>query len=414
MRMKRRILMILLVFFNVASLFAQDFSVGAEQRNINPNGMTLYMAGGKPNRPFTEVHDSLFVKAVVVSDQQTDLSMISFDCIGLLYPELIKIREMVKEKLPSFPVDHIVMSSTHTHAGPDVVGIWGEDLGHSGVNEKHMKLIVEKASEAIVEAVKNKVKAKAFYARGSFGDDWVKNISEPTELDREVSVMQFKSKDGKNLATITNFACHPTIMDDATTMASADYVGGYYHYLDSAQGGMNFFLQGSIGGWVQPEDVPSSFENANKYGGSLGSYVMNLLNDPALIKGNKIEFKSKTVYFPVINQGFKMLSQAGVIKRDFSDKVKSEIAFFSIGDAQFATHPGETVPALSHQTKAMMKTKGPKFVIGLGMDALGYILKPSFFDASKNIPHSEYLTSMSVGPETMAIIYKTLEELTRK
>jgi len=414
MRMKRRILLILFLYLLGGIAKAQKFFVGSAQRNINPNGNVLFMAGGKPNRPFTEVHDSLYIKAIVVSDGKTELAIITFDCIGLLYPELQKIRALVKQKLPDFPINQIVMSSTHTHAGPDVVGIWGKDLGHSGVNETHMQLIVERAANAIEEARKNKNKAIVFYTSGSYGEDWVKNISEPLELDREVSVLQFKDSKGENLATLTNFACHPTIMDDETNLASADYVGGYYHYMDSVQGGMNMFLQGAIGGWVQPEDVPSSFENTAKYGGDLAKFVISKLSKPSSILGNKINFHSKVVYFPVLNDGFRMLSKGGVIKRDFSEKVASEIAYFSIGNAQFATHPGETVPALSHQTKALMNTKGPKFVMGLGMDALGYILKPSFFDSTKKIPHSEYLTGMSVGPQTMDIIHKTLQELSIK
>ena len=414
MRMKSRILPLVFLCFLIGELTAQGLFVGTAQRNINPNGNILFMAGGKPNRPFTEVHDSLYVKAIVVSDGKTELAIITFDCIGLLYPELKKIRALVKETLPDFPINQIVMSSTHTHAGPDVVGIWGKDLGHSGVNETHMQLIVERAADAIEEARKNKKKANAFYTNGSFGEDWVKNISEPLELDREVSVLKFKDSNGKNLATLTNFACHPTIMDDETNLASSDYVGGYYHYMDSVQGGMNMFLQGAIGGWVQPEDVPSSFDNTLKYGSDLAKYVQNKLIKSKPLVGNKIDFKSKIVDFPVLNAGFRMLSKGGVIKRDFSENVESEIAYFSIGNAQFATHPGETVPALSHQTKALMKRDGPKFVMGLGMDALGYILKPSFFDPAKKIPHSEYLTGMSVGPQTMEIIHKTLLELSIK
>jgi hypothetical protein len=49
----------------------------------------------------------------------------------------------------------------------------------------------------------------------------------------------------------------------------------------------------------------------------------------------------------------------------------------------------------------------------LSQDALGYIIKPSFFDSSKNIPHSKYLTGMSIGPETMEIIYSTLNTLVK-
>jgi len=106
-----------------------------------------------------------------------------------------------------------------------------------------------------------------------------------------------------------------------------------------------------------------------------------------------------------------MLSKSGIIKRNFGKTVSSEIAFFSIGDAHFATHPGETSPALGLATKKLMNNKGPKFVLGLSQDALGYIVKPSFFDSSNNIPHSKYLTGMSIGPETMGIIFSTLKTL---
>jgi hypothetical protein len=111
------------------------------------------------------------------------------------------------------------------------------------------------------------------------------------------------------------------------------------------------------------------------------------------------------------NPIFSMLSKDGVIKRNFGDNVTSEIITLRIGDAQFASHPGETVPAMSIATKKLMEAKGPKFIMGLSQDALGYILKPSFFIKENNIPHSEYLTGMSIGPDTMKIIMETLKEL---
>jgi hypothetical protein len=54
------------------------------------------------------------------------------------------------------------------------------------------------------------------------------------------------------------------------------------------------------------------------------------------------------------------------------------VAWFSVGNAQFATHPGETSPAFSLQTKTLMKT-GPKFILGLGLDQLGYIIEQEKF-----------------------------------
>ncbi|MEY3179315.1 MAG: hypothetical protein RJB42_1556 [Bacteroidota bacterium] len=393
------------------NLVAQTFTAGASQKNINPDADSLYLAGGKPNRPFIDIHDSLYVKAVYIKNNINDITLLTFDCIGLLYPQLIEIRAEIKKKLPQINAEHIVMTSTHTHAGPDVVGIWGKDFMHTGVNQKHMKKIVSQAVAAIHEAYTKKENATLVYATGEFGKDWVKNISEPDEIDRSVSVLKLQNQKNKNIATLTNFACHPTIMDDATTAASADYLWGYYSYLDKQSGGVNLFLQGAIGGWIQPEDVPSSFENADLYGTSLAKYVLDILKNAQSNSSPSITFASKLVNFPVVNQNFKLLSKAGVIERDFGETVASEIAFFSIGDCSFATHPGETVPAMSFASKKMMKNKGARFVMGLSQDALGYILKPSFFDPKNNIPHSEYLTGMSIGPETMQVILQTLREL---
>lgn len=409
--MFRHIYILALSMICFKNLEAQTFTAGASQKNINPDTDSLYLAGGKPNRPFIDIHDSLFVKAVYIKENKNDITLLTFDCIGLLYPQLLEIREEIKKKLPEINSDHIVMTSTHTHAGPDVVGIWGKDFMHTGVNQKHMNKIVNQAVAAIHEAYLKKEKATLIYATGEFGKDWVKNISEPDEIDRSVNVLKLQNQKNKNIATLTNFACHPTIMDDATTAASADYLWGYYTYLDKQNGGVNLFLQGAIGGWIQPEDVPSSFDNAERYGTSLAKYVLEILKNAQSNASPSIAFASKQVNFPVVNQNFKLLSKAGVIDRDFGETVASEIAFFSIGDCSFATHPGETVPAMSFASKKMMKNKGARFVMGLSQDALGYIIKPSFFDPKNNIPHSEYLTGMSIGPETMQIILQTLREL---
>lgn len=391
--------------------FCQKFMVGASSRDINPDEDSLYMAGGKPNRLFIDVHDSLYVKAFYVSDEREHIVILTFDCIGLMYPELQKIREEIKKTNPSINPYRIVMSSTHTHAGPDVVGIWGRNLSESGINEKHINKMIAMAVSAINEAYAKRQLCTIEYAEGKFGEDWVKNISEPNEIDRTVSVLRCINNDQQIVATLTNFACHPTIMDDATTSASADYVWGYYHYLDSTHGGINMFLQGAIGGWIQPEDVPSSFDNAFYYGRLLGKYSQNILVNAKKNTNGNIKFKSISLSLPNKNKGFLMLSKAGVIKRNFEDGIETEIATFSIGDAQFATHPGETVPAMSIQTRALMKRPGPKFIMGLSQDALGYIIKPSFFIKENKIPHSEYLTEMSIGPDAMKLIMEALKSI---
>ncbi len=406
--MKKNLFILLLSL--PAFCLAQDFMVGASQAPVNP-AIQSYIAGHTQNRKFTGIRDSLFAKAVVVSTEESNITILTVDCIGLLYPQLQDIRKIVQQEASGINASHIVLSSTHTHAGPDVVGLWGPDLMHSGVDSTYIGFLVKTAARQIITAWNNRKITKAVYGEGIHGEGWVFNISESAELDRSVTVLQFIDKAGKSVASLTNFACHPTFVDAVHHEVSADYPQGFYRKMNRSLGGVNLFIQGAIGGWVQPENEPQTFEQAYFRGSELADKTISLLQHSIQVKGNSIGFSSRIFDLPVENAGFSQLSQAGVINRKIDSGVTTEIAWFSMGNAQFATHPGETVPAMSYASKDLMKAGGPKFVMGLSMDALGYILKPSFFDSSKNIPHSKYLCSMSVGPQTSSIVMKVLREL---
>ncbi|WP_276389597.1 neutral/alkaline non-lysosomal ceramidase N-terminal domain-containing protein [Eudoraea chungangensis] len=390
------------------------YKVGVSQISINPE-IGSFIAGDRQNRKFTGIHDSLFVKAIVVSDSISSIALITFDCIGMLYPVLEDIRDVVSKKIPSseFDVSRIVMTSTHTHSGPDVVGIWGPDQLTTGVDSLYMAKVVSASADAIMEAWTNQTKAKGYYAESVFGEDWVYNISDSLNLDRSLKVIQFKDEKNNSLATLTNFACHPTFMDGTNSEVSADYVAGLYTTLDTNIGGVNFFLQGAIGGWVQPEYETKTFENALYRGSELGNDVLKMLNAPKTLNSTGLNFSSKKIRLPVSNEGFQQLTSLGVIKRDMKAGVLTEIALFGIGEALFVTHPGETTPTHSLDSKKLMKTEGPKFILGLGMDALGYILTPEFFEKEPRVKHSNYLKSMSIDPQAGPLILQTIEELSQ-
>ena len=384
-----------------------SFRVGVSVAAINPP-IGAFIAGDKQNRSFTGIHDSLYAKAFVVSDGRSQLAIVTLDCIGLLYPEVCRIREKAAA-LCGFPAERVVVSSTHTHSGPDVVGIWGSDYQHSGVDSAYMVFLVNTAAAQIQHAFNNTQKATAFTAETTFGAPWVQNICKE-EIDRTVAILQFRDEKGAPLVTLTNFACHPTFMDARSSDVSADYVHGYYQTMKQQTGAEALFLQGAIGGWVQPEDGEGTFEKAFKRGRELAEAANEALTKARPLASGKLQFSSKRIKFPVENEGWRQLSAIGTIKRPIQDSVSTEIAWFSIGEAQFATHPGETAPFFALETKNLMPGTGPKFVLGLSNDALGYILKPAFFE-DKTLPHAEYLTSMSVGKPTGPLLLEQLKAL---
>lgn len=387
-------------------------SVGAASKSINPDP-GAFIAGDKNNRQFTGIHDSLYVKAVVVSNPESSIAILTFDCIGLLYPTLQEIRERVSKKISSEELNpkHIVMSSTHTHSGPDVVGIWGPDQLTSGVDNDYLDNLIESAVEVIEKALQDQEPAKLVYAESEFGHEWVYNISDSLNLDRSLTTIQFLNSKQKSVATLSNFACHPTIMDGVSDLVSADYIGAFYESMDQQLGGINLFLQGALGGWVQPEYEKKIFESTQKRGLELANAVMSNLKSPQQSKSYELKFASKEISLPVSNENFQILSEMGVFNRPINKSVTSEIALFSIGDAQFVTHPGETSPIHSLLSKKAMKTQGPKFVMGLGMDALGYILTPDFYLENPKVRHTDYLKSMSIDKNTGEIMMESILDL---
>jgi hypothetical protein len=402
-----------IVFGFIMQLFiqetiAQNLTVGASSAIINPQ-IGAYIAGDKQDRKFTGIHDNLYAKAVVISHNNSHLAIVTIDCIGLLYTDVLKIRKKTSE-ICKIPADRIVISSTHTHAGPDVVGIWGKDYSASGVDDSYMQFLIGTTAGQIKKAFENQKSAKAYTAETTYGEPWVQNICNE-ELDRSLNIIQFRNSKNKNIATLTNFACHPTFMDAVASEVSADYIHGYYEELKKTTGGEVLFLQGAIGGWVQPENEPKTFENAYKRGKELAEKVNEVVKTAIPLKSSELIFRSKKIKIPVENEAWQQLAAIGTIKRNFTETVETEISYFRIGEAQFVTHPGETAPFYSLESKKMMKN-GPKFILGLGNDALGYILKPAYFE-NTGLPHAEYLTRMSVGKQTGPMILETVKELVK-
>lgn len=200
-------------------------------------------------------------------------------------------------------------------------------------------------------------------------------------------------------------------MDGASDLVSADYIGAFYESMDQQLGGINLFLQGALGGWVQPEYEEKIFESTQKRGLELANAVMGNLKSPQQSKSFELKFASKEISLPVSNENFQILSEMGIFNRPINKSVISEIALFSIGDAQFVTHQGETSPTHSLLSKKAMKTQGPKFVMGLGMDALGYILTPDFYLENPKVHHADYLKSMSIDENTGKIMMQNILDL---
>ena len=118
-----------LMLFSIPDVHAvAEYSAAAGRVDITPP-VGSYMAGYGPDRQATAVQDPLWAKVLFVQQDEQRLVLITLDNIGLTHPDIVKLREEIRTEVSAA---HVVVTSTHTHAGPDVVGIWGPRLWRSG------------------------------------------------------------------------------------------------------------------------------------------------------------------------------------------------------------------------------------------------------------------------------------------
>lgn len=374
------------------------FHAGTASATVNPPG-GAFLGGYGYDRRSTGIHDNLYAKAVVFYDGHTAVALLVIDSLSLQYNTVQAIRAAASRSVSSIPLppDHVIVQSTHTHCAPDTIGIYGPDPTHPGRDPEYMAGLIKTGARVIAAAAERLEPARLVYAATECRG-WAVNDAEPEILDNSVAILACLDYEDRPIATLTHFACHPTVLDGDTTLVSADWVGAFYKTMAERLDGAHLFLQGAVGCWIQPVTPERTFALAEKYGRDLAEKTLDALEHPRPIRGSRIRCAAKRLSIPIENEGFRMMSELGLVEREMAESVASEVAWFALGPAQFATHPGETAPEYAEKTKALMDS-GPKFILGLALDHLGYICPPRYFTQTESIPCAPYLTRMSPGPK---------------
>lgn len=403
------VLMLFCLIFSASP--AGALLAGTASDKINPPDGT-YLGGYDHNRKSTGIHDDLRARAVVFDDGKTAMALVVLDALSIQNFITAEIQKKAAEKAgdPRLSPENIIVQVTHTHCAPDLTGLYGASPAESGLSMEYVSFLSETASALVAKAWTGRREASLSWAETTCAG-WVANDSEPGNLDSRVTILKADGTEGGTLFTLTNFPAHPTVLDGDNTLVSADWVGGFYAGMSEKSPGEHVYLQGAIGAWIQPVTPERTFTLAEKYGRDLAEKVLEAIRHTTPVKGTEVRVKSKQFRMPLQNETFSQMTELKLTPRVMGGgAVETSVAWFSVGEAQFATHPGETAPIYAAQTRELMKT-GPKFVLGLGMDHLGYIVPVDYFDHTGNYKYADYLVSMSPGREAGPSMMKALGEI---
>ena len=127
--------------------------------DVNGNGKfdPIWIAGFGQKRAANGVHDKLWARTMVVDDGQSRIAITSIDAIGFMNDDILDVRELISEDAG---ITYSVISSTHTHEAPDLLGLWGSSFFKSGVNPDYLADLKKKTAQSIDEAANNLEPAK--------------------------------------------------------------------------------------------------------------------------------------------------------------------------------------------------------------------------------------------------------------
>ena len=210
---------------------------GAAAVNITPL-LGTSLVGYFRDRKATDVHDELYAKAVVLDNNETQLALVVCDIIGAGKERLGRARELIQERC-GIPVDHTMISCTHTHTGPASVSALEVDI-----DEPYMEFLVPRIVDSVQRAKNRLQEARISFGLGRVDGVafnrryWMKdgtvrmnpgyhnpNIVRPAgPIDPELGVLRLVDLKGKTIALLANFALH-YVGEGDNLAVSADYFG---------------------------------------------------------------------------------------------------------------------------------------------------------------------------------------------
>jgi hypothetical protein len=276
-------------------------------------------SGQRKWAPFEGVRRPLHARAVVVESGQIRVGLVALDLLGLA-GEAVAGMEQFKRRItnhagPGWDADHIVLTSTHTHSGPESLAL--SDLYRTGPFRNWVNLLAERIGEALREATGSlrpcRLMAGSIPAPGLSENRRIKTArgivshravrladvvygpEGPT--DDEVRLMAFIDESGRPTAILVNATAHP-VYEMCIKQVSPDYPGEMTHLLeDRHSGAMALLFQGAAGN-MNPPQVSTGAADAHRHGRQLADLVDRSLGNVRPIEGSELAIRWRTMKLP--------------------------------------------------------------------------------------------------------------------
>lgn len=257
-------------------------ALGVAQADITPPvGISANPWGKSTSALSTGVHRPLTATAIALRNSGETLQFIvglDIGWIGCHECDVVKFRGRVTQEL-GVGIDQLLVNLSQTHKGPPF-------CVHEALREgrEFVPDFIEKTIVTVIDICR---KAKSSlhdvnitWAYGKcdlgtvrdlpVGDQIVVGFNPELSPDDTLVVGRVTDLDGKNVATLVNYGCHPTSVGWGSDLISPDYVGRARELVESITGAPMLFLLGACGNVAPKIQYAADVAVADKNGEMLG------------------------------------------------------------------------------------------------------------------------------------------------
>jgi hypothetical protein len=377
--------------------------------------------------------EHIYARATAISNKQGDtilLAALENQGTFAAYKEgpygIWDIRQQVS-KDTGVPVSQIIVNSDHSHAGPDMIGLWG------GVPVAYMQELFTQTVRALDEAYARRVPADlrlgtntpampdstvGNYLKGTAtpGEDFVHSqFSKDTgqngvpgtgyddsAVDTQLRVLQAVDGKGRPLGTLINYAAHATVMGGGNLAYSADWPGRVARATELAlQEPVAVTMVADVGRSQPPRPHSDAkcgsaghpncdVDQLDTWTRLFTPWVVDAAVHSVPVRGTQVTGQELFTREPATNPALLGVSYSGEVPtrgtgafRSVSapwvtgDLIGTFASAHRIGDILLTANPGEAYPDIRFGVAREVKAPQAFFTFGLANDQLGYLIAPA-------------------------------------
>lgn len=352
---------------------------------------------GLREQPSLGIHDDLFLRALFLEQGKEQLLWLHCDLIGVEQNRVRALRKRMLKEL-NLTEHQILISTTHTHAGPATRRV----RGCGDIDPAYLDLLDQYLLEAARNAVMKTDEVTLWFAEGQCYLGIDRRATSTAHMDPVLPVIAFRRQDGTFSAVLANYAMHNVALSSNNRLISADMAGiGASYACVQLRGNPVIFVTNGACGNINPPKQSDDFTAAEQFGKELGSNIVELVHRAERTRDTELASIMETVKIPLavlsadeVEREYRYILDAysSVFPGDFHDVqmkawreetlalidkghprdyIESDLQALRIGPARFAAIGAEVFSRMADELRAAVGRH--TYVIGYSNGLVGYL-----------------------------------------